>query len=819
MTAPTATHTTRAAPATTRRVISRDELVRLARSAAPWDVLPLLVQAASACPGDTEIALLAVRALARLGLVTPARELLEAIPAGAGGAAELAASLPQGEPDALPASRRIVICRANVAALAARGVDVGAEVERWAAHAGGVRMFRATDGNVVRRSSDGAWVRLRNEVGEAKRIRFDHRPGAAVGDPDAPPPQYIEGLDPPWAFQRIFEATPPGPDGYAPPITVVQAGVEELLDGLSLVDLRRELADPRVRLFVGADASARLLAHLRGRSSYAIRGEHRALPTLRQAATPPVAETLATAVAEQAREHERLVGRVEARYAGRDRAWWARRFGEAQVGGAPLRVLVPTCRYTTFVRHSAEDLVAALGAAGCDARLVIEPDDHTRLASLTYLRAFDEFEPDLVVLVNYTRAQFANAAPLNVPFVCWIQDAMAHLFDPRLGAAQGDLDFLAGNIFADLTAKFGYPAARTMLMPVVASARKFHPGPVADEARSRFACEIAYVGHQSETPEAMRDRLALACGSNAAAKRAIAAMFGPVQSLAHDAMRGPVHAGLTEIVRGALRAGGGGEPDDRLVSLLMTQAALPLADRMIRHQTLAWAADAAERRGWRLRVFGRGWGKHPRFGRFAQGAIEHGDDLRACYQTACAHLHVSINALLHQRVLECALSGGLPLCRLHFDELYAARTRAWIDAFRRAQPSYYDAERGRECHPIADHPELMRFMRLAQLMDQPTDWAAWKDDAWGEAVRAGGPRDDQLLLWLLADASETTFRSAEELERRVERAVERPRWRENAGAMIRRRALDRLTHDVFARRLIGFVREALDPADPSEKAA
>ena len=53
-----------------------------------------------------------------------------------------------------------------------------------------------------------------------------------------------------------------------------------------------------------------------------------------------------------------------------------------------------------------------------------------------YLRAFAEFEPDLVVLINYTREQMKGSIPEGVPFVTWVQDAMPHLFDARLGAAQ-----------------------------------------------------------------------------------------------------------------------------------------------------------------------------------------------------------------------------------------------------------------------------------------------------------------------------------------------------------------------------------------------
>src|ERR1700759_5080621 len=96
-------------------------------------------------------------------------------------------------------------------------------------------------------------------------------------------------------------------------------------------------------------------------------------------------------------------------------ACWSGRFHEAASGGPPLRVLVPTCRYSTFIRHSSADLVEALKSAGCEAELLIEPDDATHFSATAYLRRLAAFKPDLVVLINYTRSQLGTFFPKNVP--------------------------------------------------------------------------------------------------------------------------------------------------------------------------------------------------------------------------------------------------------------------------------------------------------------------------------------------------------------------------------------------------------------------
>src|SRR6185295_13062943 len=115
----------------------------------------------------------------------------------------------------------------------------------------------------------------------------------------------------------------------------------------------------------------------------------------------------------------------------------------------------------------------------------------------------------------------------------------------------------------------------------------------------------------------------------------------------------------------------------------------------LRHQTVAWAAELARERGWRLRLYGRGWAEVPELAEFARPEVSHGEALRACYRATAAHLHVSIYTLAHQRVMECALSGGLPLSRLVPENLVVPlRLRAQWALATRGEPVTRDAARG-----------------------------------------------------------------------------------------------------------------------------
>jgi hypothetical protein len=100
---------------------------------------------------------------------------------------------------------------------------------------------------------------------------------------------------------------------------------------------------------------------------------------------------------------------------------------------------------------------------------------------------------------------------------------------------------------------------------------------------------------------------------------------------------------------------------DRLMSIYIR----PLADRTIRHATLAWIADWADATRRTLHLYGRGWERHARFGRYARGEAAHGEHLARIARNAAINLHAGSSLALHQRVLETLAAGGFVMVRFH----------------------------------------------------------------------------------------------------------------------------------------------------------
>ena len=173
------------------------------------------------------------------------------------------------------------------------------------------------------------------------------------------------------------------------------------------------------------------------------------------------------------------------------------------------------------------------------------------------------------------------------------------------------------------------------------------------------------------------------------------------------------------------------------------------------------------------------------------------------------HLHLTINTNRHQRVLECVFSGGLPLCRRKAEDIWPVRDYTVQRLVRECEPAVADVDGRRLGYRVADHPEAMALAALGQRYGKPVGPFVYvlAEDV-ERRLAEDRPDLDRAGAWLLGDPAENGFSDPIELERLVERAVERPRWRENLSRSLARRARERCTTDHFARRIVDLVRSS-----------
>lgn len=811
------------AQAAPHATITLPQILALGSQHKPWAFVPVARQALPQTAFDPELWFLLASNLADLGLRTLALDELNALVAKRPHAGrmprvvELRERIAKLPDDRVPADELRSNAQRAQRALAERGIDLSADFERWSDSIAGTEAFRASDGNIVRRLGQ-TLMHFGDQIGAARQIGSEHIAKAA----DSPAPFLIEGLDPPWLLIELASRTPRLESGYQPGIRVVQRDPSEFFDGCALADISGILREERVESFIGDDAGEQFARALARDAGTPIAGPYMPLRSLRLSCTPAVSEIVRTELERQNAAHAAHLERIHTRDAERDEAYWRGRLTSALSGEAkPLRVVIATCRFTTVLGSMGADLAESLRKLGCEVKLLIEPSDHRRLSPLGYSRVLDEFDPDLILAPNYTRRDLekvitgqshappeSRVLPAGVPFAVWVQDAMPHLLTTSAGASIGPLDLAVGYVSHEMIDDFGYPREAVLPSHLVASAAKFDPSRIDPELAKSSACDVAMMTHHSETPEALRDRLLSELASSPSVRRQMESLIPSLDEIASNPYANP---GINLAVRrlfGSLEA-----LDHESREMLIQNFGMRYVDRKLRHEVVGWCSEICERRGWMFRLYGRGWEKHPRFVEHALPALDHGGALTAAYNAAGLTLHVSAFGSFHQRLVECALAGGVPLFRRTLDSDKVAARYALLRHLRDHEPDeVLDPGDGKgtvmwfECGSSIETAHCTRYW---QRMGRESDGrVVVRDTILGVGAGAAMPVVPEAdANWLLGGPDGSSFASADEIEQYIETLHEHPRWRADKSAGIRSRAIGFHTHDALAKRILEAIRK------------
>ncbi len=790
--------------------VMRDRVLELSRLQDVYPFLSMVGEYLTQCPEDHAVRATAIRALIEKGLVSVAHELAAQCPGADAHSRELRATadtLAAMPTERLESEHLASRYRNNLRALRARGADgerMAEEIEAsWFNFGDKVTFHEAKDGNFFARGtrSDGQRIWL------PAAFDFAHQLEAA---PDLSPIQnqvasilVFAGAGLGWLIERTWRGTDHLYLNYSPPIMLVETNPRALALVFHLHDWRELLSDERVYLFVGPEAVEEWIAYL---------------DTHDELALPPSAVTKLTfwpgqapieidgAVEEARRRRERHTletwQRVNALYATRDAAYWAERYRSAGAED-PLRVLCVTTRYSTFLQHSTRDVMEALHRLGHQAELLIEDNDHVTLSKMQSHRIIEAFEPDLVFLIDHHRHESPMRYPANLPFLCWIQDKMQHLFTKEAGARLGELDFTMGFGLAECVLEHGYAAERFMPCRLAV-----HPGKFVTEAgeSTEALCDIAYVSHHSESPEALHQRIRDMIVTEDGRKLIDAFYEQTMPLMRSDAF----HAGYRaeDLFEQAEKRTGVHCTDPEIRAQLLHWYVKPLIDRTLRHVTLEWAAEWCEATGRTLHLYGNGWDTHPRFRPYHQGVAEHGSHLAEIARRSRVTLHMGVNTALHQRVLEVFAAGGFMLVRRHpgdfflscyaaLDEFLSARdvatpTRIPVEEL----PAEY-VEAWRDiCR--SQQQELPSHLEVTEAMLLRREKAAIEEDLYSYANLA------------FPGFEEITFDSQASFAQQAERYVTDEVGRRNIATRMQSRVLDYFTYEALMARAITFVQDALD---------
>jgi spore maturation protein CgeB len=306
----------------------------------------------------------------------------------------------------------------------------------------------------------------------------------------------------------------------------------------------------------------------------------------------------------------------------------------------PLRIVCVTSLFTTVLQYSTRDVARAFEKLGCEVKVVKERSACDRMVLSEVMRVLSEFKPDMLFTINHLRAEYKEALPRNMLFVSWVQDEMAHLFEPGLAKKTTDADFIyaVAPSTVERCEKTGYKNVKLLCM---ATNPDIYFAP--QEKNPKYECDIALITNVS-MPETLQQYPELVPHIVRLIREEDLVVF-PIENA--KAVLARAEKDLSMRVDEKIRA-------DVLWYIL---------NRIARYARRTEVALWAKQAGYRLKLYGDGWETIPELQEFACGRVASGDELRDLYFSARLHLHINEGINMHQRVFECISSGGFILVR------------------------------------------------------------------------------------------------------------------------------------------------------------
>ncbi|MCP4713018.1 MAG: hypothetical protein GY869_30690, partial [Planctomycetes bacterium] len=164
-------------------------------------------------------------------------------------------------------------------------------------------------------------------------------------------------------------------------------------------------------------------------------------------------------------------------------------------GNISPRVLIDTCRWTTYLKYCAADFEKSFKRLDCDTLFVIEDNDVQTTTTAMHWQALQEFKPDIVFMVSHGRPSLPYF-PEPVSFVSFVQDKCGPLeaaADLTGQIQPHDLIVCATDNYREWLMGKNATANQTSVMPVPADDTIFSP--LDEPADQKYVADVGFVKH------------------------------------------------------------------------------------------------------------------------------------------------------------------------------------------------------------------------------------------------------------------------------------------------------------------------------------
>lgn len=209
--------------------------------------------------------------------------------------------------------------------------------------------------------------------------------------------------------------------------------------------------------------------------------------------------------------------------------------------------------------------------------------------------------------------------------------------------------------------KCGYPNKRLSDLSMIVDTRRFHPVELTEEQKRKYGCEVCFVSNRGKpTERVVEEDLLPLLEKDGFSKSYLMDVHDSLWELYRHGATFTTYEALTEALNKVKSFQRAFEPlssEDQ--NNVVQQVFWSLNDTIYRFVALEWLDDL----GVDLHLHGTNWSSHPRFAKYDQSAIPHGEELSITYQAAHFCLHLNPMEGIHQRLFEIIASGGTPLTR------------------------------------------------------------------------------------------------------------------------------------------------------------
>ncbi len=330
------------------------------------------------------------------------------------------------------------------------------------------------------------------------------------------------------------------------------------------------------------------------------------------------------------------------------------------------RVLVRTCRWTTFLKYCSSDFEKAFRQLGCQTRYLIEKNDAQYLSPEYVWQQLGDFRPDVFFSISHARAS-APFLPRELPYICYMQDRCGPLQElPSLREAitGQDLFICLCRVYSQILGEKGVPDRQKFIMPVPVEETLFYPLPPEHPELARYRAEVSFVKH--------------GCGD---VKQQFAEFVEKYLSPLEQAdWQKVIQEAFTQLFQTYCRDEDRRVYEPELLQFVLSRIPHPLHEKgrwlveqltaifsTVVHST-AWRCQflqAIREAGIELALYGNDWEKHPQLHMLSRGPVDREKDLNWVYNGSKINLHINHAGTMHQRLVECGLAGGFIMAADH----------------------------------------------------------------------------------------------------------------------------------------------------------